>query len=373
VKPLLILAAGVVLLAAPPAVTAPFELERLPPGPLPGKRIGGQFRVPGPESVRGVRELAVAGRTGTRTALLIARGRQDQLCLAVAVGASVRRATFRCLASLDHPPMLVRVGVGGNSRAKTDWLSVVGLVRREVKRVTLESDRFRNKDAELREWPGFPWKAFAVPPAGEDEPYTVRARDGSRAVLQRIELSWASNAPCQETPKGCKTGAERRGRWSEARDPIAEAQGPFTNGKGGSRSKRLATDHPVVRQLIAGQAFSIEPVTLWRRCNGRLNGAVVPIRLSTPVTFEADVPVHGDSKKTAYTEGVAHLRVEHGVFFRIYVDLNRDKVVGIYPEDDGLDGRDGGRPKPNFDIKLLGELRPAGGPDSGNCEPKPGA
>jgi hypothetical protein len=85
-----------------------------------------------------------------------------------------------------------------------------------------------------------------------------------------------------------------------------------------------------------------------------------------------DKPVHGDSKKTAYTEGMAHLRVEHGVFFRIYVDLNRNKVVGIYPEDDGLDGRDGGRPKPNFDIKLIGELRPAGGPDSGNCGPKPG-
>jgi hypothetical protein len=130
-----------------------------------------------------------------------------------------------------------------------------------------------------------------------------------------------------------------RGKWAEARDPM-----PFANGRGGSRSKRLATDHPVVRQLIAGQAFSIDSVARWTRCNGRLNGAVVPIRLSTPVTFKGDVPVHGNGKKTAYTEGIAHLRVEHAVFFRIYVDLNRNKVVGIYPEDDGFDGCDGGRP-----------------------------
>ena len=40
------------------AATAPLELEQLPAGPLPGKRIPGQFRG---ESVRDVRELAVTG------------------------------------------------------------------------------------------------------------------------------------------------------------------------------------------------------------------------------------------------------------------------------------------------------------------------
>jgi hypothetical protein len=60
--------------------------------------------------------------------------------------------------------------------------------------------------------------------------------------------------------------------------------------------------------------------------------------------------------------------------WRIYLDLNRRKVVGIFPEDDTLDGREGGRPEPTFDFRPLGPLRPAGGPDQGKpCETKPGA
>jgi hypothetical protein len=136
------------------------------------------------------------------------------------------------------------------------------------------------------------------------------------------------------------------------------------------RTKRIATEHPAIQQVIAGQPFSFGAVVLWTKCNGGLIGGVVSIRLSRPVNFEGDVPVRGYRNGSAYLEGVWRIRVENGIAFRVYVDLNREWVVGISPEDDSLDGREGGRPKPKLDYTLVAPLRPAGGPDSGDCETK---
>jgi hypothetical protein len=362
-RPLLSAVVSAALVSAPAAA---LELERLPPGPLPGKPAAGKFG----GSVRDARELISVGQRYQRTRLFIARGRSDQLCVAAAVG-NRRRARFTCLASWDRPPLIVRVGAGGGSRAKTNWLSVVGLVRAEVASVTVESDRFESRAVELQGHAGFPWKAFAVPPSRTDRSFSVRARDASGAVLQRVDLSWAFRAPCEERRKGC-TRAQRRGRWSQARDPGAERQAPFITRRGGSRSKRIATEHPAVQQIVAGQPFSIAAVALWTKCNGGLIGGVVPIRLSRPVTFEGDVPLHGYRNGSAYLEGVWHIRVENAIAFRIYVDLRRKRVVGISPEDDLLDGREGGRPRPKIDYTVVAPPRPAGGRDSGDCESKPG-
>ena len=174
----------VVAAALLPSPAGALELERLPPGPLPGKPAPGKFS----DSVRDVRELIAVGNRYQRTRLLIARGRSDQLCVAASTGAR-RRARFTCLASWDRPPLLVRLGAGGGSRAKTNWLSVVGLVRAEAAAVTVESDRFQSRAVRLQGAPGFPWKAFAVAPSRTDRPLSVRARDGAGAVLQRIDLS----------------------------------------------------------------------------------------------------------------------------------------------------------------------------------------
>ena len=355
----------VVAAALLPSPAGALELERLPPGPLPGKPAPGRFS----DSVRDVRELIAVGHRYQRTRLLIARGRSDQLCVAASTGAR-RRARFTCLASWDRPPLLVRLGAGGGSRAKTNWLSVVGLVRAEAAAVTVESDRFQSRAVRLQGAPGFPWKAFAVAPSRTDRPFSVRARDAAGAVLQRVDLTWAFRAPCEKRGKGCRTRAQRRGRWSEARDPNAARQAPFINRGGGTRTQRIATEHPAVQQVIAGQPFSFGAVALWRKCNGGVIGGVVSIRLSRPVNFEGDVPAWGYRNGSAYLEGVWHIRVENGVGFRIYVDLRRKRVVGISPEDDGLDGREGGRPKPKLDFTLVAPLRPAGGRDSGDCETK---
>jgi hypothetical protein len=317
--------------------------------------------------------LVSAGHGWRRTRLLIARGRQDQLCVA-AIAAGRRRARFQCMAGWDRAPLIARLGVGGRSRAAPDWLSVLGLVRAEVDQVAYESWRFESSPVRLRSFPGFPWRAFALPPTRRaDQPDSVRAFDAAGGVMQRVDTSWAYRSPCMEKRRGC-TRSERRGRWSDARDPYFARQTPFVRRGGAKRSKQLAIAHPVVQQLIAGQPFSIDSVAEWSRCNGRRIGGVVPLRLSRPVNFEGDVPVYGNSITTAYLEGTAHIRVTDVVSFRVYVDLNRAKVVGIFPEDDSLDGRAGGRPAPTFDIKLIGEMRPAGGPDQGKpCETKPGA
>jgi hypothetical protein len=327
-------------------------------------------------SVRDARQVISVGSGHQRIRLLIARGRSDQLCVAGIAGR--HRSRFACLASWDHPPLIARVAVGGGSRAKTNWLGVVGLVRADVAAVTVESDRSDNRAVELHGAPGFPWKAFAVPPTstdlrGRDLTHSVRARDAAGAVLQRIDTGWAHRAPCEERMRVCRSLAQRRGRWAEARDPTAGEEAPFIRRGGGTRSKRIAFAHPAVAQIVAGQQFSFDGVAIWTQCNGRLIGGVVTIRLSRPITFEGDVPLHGYRNGSAYLEGVWHLRAENAIGFRIYVDLRRKRVVGIAPDDDLLDGREGGRPAPKTDFTIVQPLRPAGGRDSGDCEAKPGA
>jgi hypothetical protein len=354
--------------AEPPARTVPppLELERLPPGPLPGVQVRGDFRVPGRGVVHYARRLIVTGKGPRRAALLIARGSREELCLTALVGAPVRRASFGCFKRWDRPPMLIRVAVGGRSERATEWLALVGLVGREVKRVTVRSQAGGVKShPRLHVWRGFPWKAFATPTAVRYRlPNEVYARDQSGTV-QEVDLGWTYGAACGEqgAPR-CTPRRLRAGSWSAVRDPLARGTAPFIRRTGGLRAKRLAFDHSIVRQLVAGQAFSIGRIALWSKCNGDLVGAVLPFRLVRPVDFEGDVPLrrYDANSHTAYLEGVAHLRVERAVSFDIYVDLNRRKVVGI---ELGID--DSGVPRPKVDMAIVGELRPAGGPDSGNC------
>jgi hypothetical protein len=352
-----------------PSPAQALEPERLPPGPLPGTPVPGKFG-----AVRDVRQLVATGHGRQRIRLLIARGPRDQLCVAAVAGA--RRSSFECLASWDHPPLIVRVGAGGGSRAKTNWVGAVGLVRADVAAVTAETDLSENRPLPLRGRPGFPWKAFAFAPTGtdlrgRDIAHSIRARDGAGAVLQRVDLGWADRPPCDERKRGCRTRAERRGRWSEARDPIASKEARYIRRRGGTKVKRIAFGHPAVAQIVAGQPFSYDGIAIWTQCNDRLIGGVLPLRLSRPITFVGDVPLHGYRNGSAYLEGVWHLRVENAIGFRIYVDLRRKRVVGISPDSVLLDDREGGRPAQKVDYAIVQPPRPVGR-DSGDCESKPG-
>jgi hypothetical protein len=350
-------------------VPPPLELERLPPGALPGTQIRGDFKVPGLGAVRYARRLVVTGTGRRRAAMLIARGGRRELCFAAVVGARVRRASFTCLERWDRPPLLLRAAVGGRSRKVTQWMALVGLARREVKHVAVESQVGVVSHPRLHAWRGFPWKAYATPPAFRYRlPSDVRAKTTSRTVVQSIDLGWAYGAACGEQgARPCTRRDRAAGSWSAVRDPITRSATPFIKRTGGSQAKSLAFDHPIVRQLVAGQAFSLDTVVEWSTCKRRLIGAIVQIRLTEPVNFEGDVPVYGndESHRSAYLEGIAHLRVERAVFFDIYVDLNRAKVVSISL---GATLPHTGVPEPKVDFKLIGELRPAGGPGSGSCE-----
>jgi hypothetical protein len=169
----------------------------------------------------------------------------------------------------------------------------------------------------------------------------------------------------------CK-GRRRLRRWSDARDPIAEAQARRINGFSGERSKHIAVDHPVVRSLVAGQAFSIDSVALWIKCDEGLIGAIVPIRLTKPVSFEGDVPVKGfrRSSHTAYVEGVAHVKVLGMLQLWVAVDLHRRRVVGIefYSADFG-DASENPGPQPTIETRIVTPMKPAGGRDTGDCGP----
>ena len=155
------------------------------------------------------------------------------------------------------------------------------------------------------------------------------------------------------------------------RDPIAAKQAPYIKRGGGKRSKRIAFAHPAVAQIVAGQPFSFDGVAIWTQCNGKLIGGVVHDPPQPAHHVRGRCPLHGYRNGSAYLEGVWHLRVENAIGFRIYVDLRRKRVVGIAPDDDLLDGREGGRPPPKTDFTIVQPLRPSGR-DSGDCEAKPG-
>jgi hypothetical protein len=365
--------------AAPPPVTP----ELLPPGPLPGKPVQGKFRGAGLGQSPDVHEFAVTGKGARRTALLIARSQHNQLCIGIRTGARARKASLRCLRRWDRPPMLLRIGIGGESRDLTDWIALVGLVRQEVNRVTFETQHLSVKDVPLRGSKTFPWKAFAVTSTQRGNlPVAVRAHDASDLVTQNVDLGWAYGSPCPDRhsptvvdgkkPRKCK-GRRRLKSWSDERDPIAAAQSPRLNGRRGNRSKALAVDHPTVRSLIAGQSFSIDTLVLWSKCNRGMIGAIVQIRLTKPVSFEGDVPIRGYQARshTAYVEGVAHVKAQGMLLVWVAVDLNRSRVVGIdfYPADFG-DASDAPGPRPTIETQIVQPPKPAGGADSGNCESK---
>jgi hypothetical protein len=351
-----------------PEVPPPLMPERLPSGPLPGKPLRGRFRVPHVGTIQYVHEVIAVGRGQQRTALLVARGKQGQLCLTAVVGSRARRASFDCLETWDRPPLLARVGVGGHTRRRTDWVAAVGLVRRGVPRVSVESEGFARTEQRLRTWAGFPWRAFAAGPGGgRRKPDFVYAYDASRHELQDLSLSWADRAPC-ERPKRCGRRARRAVRWSAARDPVAAQESSRVNGPFGRRALEIAFNHPTVRQLVGNQAFSLR-VAEWRKCNGDPIGIVAEIYLTLPASFEAELPavVFRRTQVTAYLEGIARWGVARNVWFHVYVDVHRQQVVAIFPEGEPLNLGGGAKWGTKVEFLGIGPLRPAGGLDSGSC------
>jgi len=274
------------------------------------------------------------------------------------------------------------MGIGGKRRDRIGWIAVVGVARvGAVAGVAADTQRTDKAPVTLRAWPGFPWAAFATYTRHGDLATEVRGHNAAGNALQRIELGYAYDSPCPDysevvpTPRPktkpiCK-GTAKFNPWAKVRDPVAERQAPIINGRYGTRAKRLTFDHPAVRRFVAGQSFAIDGVALWTSCDQRRLGAVVEVILTTPVDFEADLPVTGSTSKTktAYEEGVAHVRARNMTTFWVKVDLNRNRVVAVEPEPDL---HESGLPDLVVDeFRLLDPLRPAGGLNRRKC-PKSG-
>ena len=135
------------------------ELEPLRvSGPIPGARVDGRFLDENGRTVSDVHELAAVGE-GRRRATLLFGQRSGVPC----IGATAPDAEPRldCLERWENPPVLTRVVVGGDIKARTDWLAVVGVLRRPAATVSMS----RQSDAAPRRLQSSPGRSSLGAPS----------------------------------------------------------------------------------------------------------------------------------------------------------------------------------------------------------------
>lgn len=322
-------------------------------GPIPGSRVDGRFVDEEGRTVSDVHELHAAGTGRHRASLLF--GRQDGV---PCIGAAAPNAEPRlhCLERWENPPFFSRVVLGGDRGARTDWFAVVGVLRRPAAAVSMQPQSGMALRLELRTWPKFDWRAFAVTTDRGNFANTLSVTDKAGTPVTSVEVSWAYDA------------AQSSGAWAEVRDPIAAASGADLT------SHPIVFEHPSVRRLAVGHTFTINATSGWQACDGRSLGAVVSFRFSPPVDFKGEIPFHdyaGDDENVAYREGRAYVEAERITTVDAWVDLNRRRVVGIDLE--ALDPTDLEQDEASADIgrrDVLEEPKPAGGPDDADACPK---
>jgi hypothetical protein len=336
----------------------PPELEPLRvTGPIPGPRVDGRFFDEAGRPVSDVHELAAVGEGRRRAALLFGQ-RNGVPC----IGATARDAEPRldCLERWENPPFLARVVIGGDIRARTDWLVVVGVLRRPATTVSMElQSSLEPRRLGLQSWPKFAWRSFGVMSEHGNLANTLLATDEAGKPVTAIDLGWVYHA------------ARSTGPWAEVRDPIAAASGADTT------SHRIVFDHPAVRRLVAGNTFTINPTAGWVACDGRSLGGVVSFRFSPPVEYEGEIPIHeyaDEDEDFAYRDGRAYVEAEDVTTVEAWVDVNRRRVVGIELDAfDDVASTLGQEDMPAAQIRrhdVIDEPKPAGGPDDADACPK---
>ncbi|HEY3184505.1 MAG TPA: hypothetical protein VGJ77_16810 [Gaiellaceae bacterium] len=325
---------GVQSASAPGPPAPPLRAERAPASPPSGP---------------------IAADAGASVAVRAGAG--GALCV-VASARGARRAD--CLRAWDHAPVVLRLVVGGANHKREDWMAVVGLARAPVARVVLDPD-YMSRRLPLRPARGLRWRAFAAMTGRHDRPNMFVAYDARGKKLWEIELSWSYNPPCM--PKNDDICADHPppGAWAEVRDPVLDQSGapqPET-------MKRIVFAHPAVRRLVAGRQFFLDPLFGWQKCNGENIGGGVSIWFPYAVSFDGTIPVEEtrDDAKVAYFTGRAHARASHVRAVDVWVDIRARKVVGIDLSGIAQESADGDVEQADVDLDVIGELRPAGGPD----------
>ena len=313
--------------------------------PLPGKRVV----IPNLPSgiVRGsVRELIAADNGVHRMPLYVARARNGSLCLGTL-------DFFRCLWVHDAQPILPVAGFAGMGDTRF-WGAVVGLVAPGL-RVRVDGE-----PAQVVQFRGFPWAAFASPvlPRGPSELAVLGA--GGREVSGTIGVLGVAH-PCPLAVHSCEVS----GTWWSAGDPLNVVPPdlrPQLN-----LAKTIALADPLVERVLGGRQW-VADATPWYRCSGGLIGFVIDFHFAPRGRFEENWPTeaYDENSHTAYVTGVEHFAVSRVSGIRVNVDVWDQKVIGVDPTM-RLSPTD---PHPVVHYSTLHtvqKLRAGGGSDSGTC------
>lgn len=134
-----------------------------------------------PGSVREVVAGGVFGGLGMR--LLTARGLEGDPCIAMVTNTGGARS-FSCLTSQDGGGALVRyVADGGTTIGNVEWVSLVGLARSDVARVTLVTQSGAEQTLTLNRWRGFTYSADSK----DAFPASLRAYDPDGSLIEELE------------------------------------------------------------------------------------------------------------------------------------------------------------------------------------------
>jgi hypothetical protein len=334
---------------------------------LPGPELNGSFRDEQGRRVTKVHQLATVGE-GQRQAMLLMGLRNGVPCIGAA-GANGRDGELDCLEPWEHPPLVVRVVAGGDTADSTDWLAVIGLTQAPTGEVVLDMQTKRGSALPLRALPGLPWRAFVAMTEKGDLANILTARDRDGAAVVSVELSWSYGPACREDGDDDACGeAPSNAPWSDARDPIADASGA------GKRDHQIAFSHPSVRRLAAGKTFFINPTAGWDRCDGRPLGSVISFRLWPSVTFSGELPIHEyarEDEDVAYREGRAYVDAEQVTAVEVWVDHERERVVGVDLAAFDATELEADEPSARIhEFDVLDEPEPAGGPDDAEACPR---
>lgn len=286
------------------------------------------------------KEPFAVGEGDRRVVLTPSRGRDGELCVK-ATASEGEGTSRRCLSPGPPDPVVAFVGLGGPTKKRVDWTSLIGLARGDVERVTLQLQSGPVRTLELRHWSGFGWTGFSLEPGASgmvtvdllgrkevNRPNFLQALDARGRTLMDLELSWVYG-PCEgNTP--CK-GPVPLKRWQDVQDAFVGAGG--AGSEADRRARELALGDPLVGELLSGRRYVFGPSSSWVDCDNSHIGLVLEVHVTDPIDYEGDFPFVTFNHKSGkpYYQAVWHLSVRNATALLVHVDLRQNRVVEVDP------------------------------------------
>jgi hypothetical protein len=129
-----------------------------------------------------LREAVAGGGVGSRMRLITARGPGGAPCVSFVTDSGAARQ-FSCLDSTaGDSPLLRFVGDGGTTLGVVEWVSLVGLARSDVARVTLVAQDGSERELALNSSRGFAYSTSYRP----EFPASLRAYDATGSLIAEV-------------------------------------------------------------------------------------------------------------------------------------------------------------------------------------------